>query len=91
MEYQDLQNTADADLVPGTFWGNDFLLIDLDGSGPVSINIPPGTYTGQELAAVVQTAIRDAFGDDRMVQLTEDVDDKFTIDLTSTLMKLLNV
>ena len=81
MEYQDIQNTTDANLVPGTFWGKDFLLIDVDGSGPVSINIPPGTYTGQELAAVVQTAIRDAFGDDRMVQLTEDVDDKFTIDL----------
>jgi flagellar hook protein FlgE len=81
MEYQDLQNTADADLVPGTFWGKDFLLIDVDESGPVSIDIPPGTYTGQELAAVVQNAIRDAFGDDRKIQLTDDVDEKFTIDL----------
>jgi flagellar hook protein FlgE len=81
MEYQDLQNTADADLVPGTFWGKDFLLIDVDESGPVSIDIPPGTYTGAELAAVVQNAIRDAFGDDRMIQLTDDVDEKFTIDL----------
>ena len=80
MEYQDLQNTADADLVPGTFWGKDFLLIDVDESGPVSIDIPPGTYTGQELAAVVQNSIRDAFGDDRMIQLTDDVDEKFTID-----------
>jgi flagellar hook protein FlgE len=81
MEYQDLQNTSDADLVPGTFWGKDFLLIDVDESGPVSIDIPPGTYTGAELAAVVQTSIRDAFGDDRMIQLTDDVDEKFTIDL----------
>jgi flagellar hook protein FlgE len=81
MEYQDLQNTADADLVPGTFWGKNFLLIDVDDSGPVSIDIPPGTYTGQELAAVVQNAIRDAFGDDRKIQLTDDVDEKFTIDL----------
>ena len=81
MEYQDLQNTADVDLVPGTFWGKDFLLIDVDDSGPVSIDIPPGTYTGQELAAVVQNAIRDAFGDDRKIQLTDNVDEKFTIDL----------
>ncbi|MDB4092655.1 flagellar hook-basal body complex protein, partial [bacterium] len=29
-----------------TFWGKDFLLIDIDASGPVSIDIPPGTYNG---------------------------------------------
>ena len=78
MEYQALQNIENP--VPGTFWGKDFLLVDVDNSGPVSINIPPGTYTGTELAATVEVALRDAFGDDKMVQLTDDVDDTFTID-----------
>ena len=78
MEYQALQNIENP--VPGTFWGKDFLLVDVDNSGPVSINIPPGTYTGTELAATVEVALRDAFGDDKMVQLTDDVDNTFTID-----------
>ena len=63
------------------FWGKEFLLIDVDGSGPVSIDIPPGTYNGTQLAAAVENAMRDAFGDDKKIQLTADVDNKFTIDL----------
>ena len=78
MEYQALNDIENP--VPGTFWGKDFLLVDVDNSGPVSINIPPGTYTGTELAAAAEVALRDAFGDDKMVQLTDDVDDTFTID-----------
>ena len=78
MEYQALANVDP--LVPGTFWGKDFLLVDVDNSGPVSIDIPPGTYTGEELANVVEVSLRDAFGDDKMVQLTAGVDSTFTID-----------
>ena len=79
MEYQALNNVATP--VPGTFWGKDFLLVDVDNSGPVSIDIPPGTYTGVQLANTVEVALRDAFGDDKKVQLTEGVDSTFTIDL----------
>ena len=78
MEFQALDGEDNP--VPGTFWGKDFLLVDVDDSGPVSINIPPGTYTGTELAAAAEVALRDAFGDDKMVQLTDDVDNTFTID-----------
>ena len=78
MEYQALANVDP--VVPGTFWGKDFLLVDVDNSGPVSIDIPPGTYTGQQLANVVEVSLRDAFGDDKMVQLTAGVDSTFTID-----------
>jgi len=78
MEYQSLANVDP--VVPGTFWGKDFLLVDVDNSGPVSIDIPPGTYDGEQLAHVVEVALRDAFGDDKKVQLTEDVDSTFTID-----------
>ena len=78
MEWQDATNVTNP--TAGTHWGKDFLLIDVDGSGPVSVDIPPGTYTGTELAAAVQTAVRSAFGDDRKIQLTDNVDEKFTID-----------
>jgi flagellar hook protein FlgE len=78
MEYQALANVDP--LVPGTFWGKDFLLADVDNSGPVSIDIPPGTYTGAQLADVAEVALRDAFGDDKKVQLTAGVDSTFTID-----------
>ena len=34
-----------------TFWGKDFLLIDVDAKvGLISIDIPPGTYNGTQLA-----------------------------------------
>jgi len=79
MEYQALNNVANP--TPGTFWGKDFLLVDVDNSGPVSIDIPPGTYNGTQLAAAVQTALRDAFGDDKKVQLTAAIDNEITIDL----------
>ena len=79
VEYQNLQDTEPTDGSP--FWGKDFLLVDVDESGPVSIDIPPGTYSGAELAAEVENALRNAFGDDKKIQLTDDVDEKFTIDL----------
>ena len=78
MEYQALANVDP--LVPGTFWGKDFLLVDVDNSGPVSVDIPPGTYTGAQLADATEVALRDAFGDDKLVQLTAGVDSTFTID-----------
>ncbi len=78
MEYQALAGIDPP--VPGTFWGKDFLLVDVDNSGPVSINIPPGTYTGVQLADAAEVALRDAFGDDKMVQLTPNVDSTFSID-----------
>ena len=79
MEYQRLTDVANP--TEGTFWGKDFLLVDLDGSGPVSIDVPPGIYTGEELASAVETSLRDAFGDDKQIQLTAGVDSTFTIDL----------
>ena len=79
MEYQTLQGIENP--TPGTFWGKDFLLVDVDNSGPVSIDIPPGTYNGTQLAAAVEIALRDAFGDDKKVQLTTGVDNTFSLDL----------
>jgi len=83
MEYQRLTDVATPK--EGTFWGKDFLLVDVDGSGPVSIDVPPGIYTGVELAAAVETSLRDAFGDDKEIQLTDDIDSTFTVDLKMSL------
>ena len=52
-----------------TFWGKDFLTMDFDKSGPVSIDIPPGTYNGTQLAEAVEVATRNAFGDDKKIKL----------------------
>ena len=73
LEYQALQNVASP--VGSTFWGKDFLLLDVDASGPVSIDIPPGTYNGTQLAAAVEVATRMAFGDDKKIKFTPNVDD----------------
>ncbi|MDE0784370.1 MAG: hypothetical protein OSB34_14475, partial [Planktomarina sp.] len=82
MEYQKLQGIESP--VPGTFWGKDFLILDFDKSGPVSIDIPPGTYNGTQLAAAVEVAAREAFGDDKKIQLTDGVDSFFSLDLKKT-------
>ncbi|MDC1494384.1 flagellar hook-basal body complex protein [Planktomarina temperata] len=81
-EYQTLSGVASP--TGSTFWGKDFLLVDVDASGPVSIDIPPGTYNGTQLAAAVEVATRNAFGDDRKIRLTDNVDNKFSIDLKIT-------
>ena len=81
-EFQTLSNVASP--TGSTFWGKDFLLIDVDASGPVSIDIPPGTYNGTQLAAAVEIATRNAFGDDRKIRLSDGVDNKFSIDLKIT-------
>ena len=81
-EYQTLSGVANP--VGSTFWGNDFLVVDVDASGPVSINVPPGNYNGTQLAAAVEVATKNAFGDDKKFQLTDNVDNKFSIDLKVT-------
>ena len=78
-EFQTLNGTTPTANSP--FWGKDFLLVDVDSSGPVSVDIPPGTYNGVQLAAAVENALRDGFGDDKKVQLTDDIDNVFTLDL----------
>ena len=82
MEYQALNGVEQPE--KGTFWGKDFLLVDFDESGPVSIDIPPGTYNGTQLAEAVEVATRNAFGDDKKIQLDDGKDSFFTLDLKKT-------
>ena len=43
-----------------------------------------GTYNGVQLAAAVENALRDGFGDDKKIKLLPDVDNKFTVDIKKT-------
>ncbi|MBB43315.1 MAG: flagellar hook-basal body protein [Rhodospirillaceae bacterium] len=64
------------------FWGKDFLLVNVDdGDVPVSIDLRPGFYNATQLAAEVERAINDAYGDDKKLQVQSNVDDTLTIDL----------
>jgi flagellar hook protein FlgE len=66
----------------GIFWGKDFLLVNVDDSdAPVSINLRPGKYNATQLAAEVERAINEAYGDDKKFQIVQNVDDELTIDL----------
>ena len=60
--------------------GNDFLLVDVDSSGLYLLTFL-GTYNGVQLAAAVENALRDGFGDDKKIKLLPDVDNKFTVDI----------
>ncbi|MDB3927843.1 flagellar hook-basal body complex protein [Paracoccaceae bacterium] len=66
------------------YWGKDFLAVSVDNADtPVSIDLRPGQYNAQDLAAEVERAINAAYGDDRKLQVRSNVDDKLTIDLFS--------
>ena len=63
------------------YWGKDFLLVNVDDSDqPVSIDINPGLYNADQLAAEVERAINAAYGDDRKFQVEQNVDDTVTLD-----------
>jgi flagellar hook protein FlgE len=64
------------------YWGKDFLLVSVDDADdPVSVDLRPGKYNAEQLAAEVERAINEAYGDDRKMQVRSNVDDKLTIDL----------
>lgn len=63
------------------FWGKDFLTVNVDDSdAPVSIDIRPGLYNAEQLASEVERAINEAYGDDKKIQVYQNVDDKMTLD-----------
>ncbi|AII86352.1 flagellar hook-basal body complex protein [Planktomarina temperata] len=64
------------------FWGKDFLTVNVDDSdAPVSIDVRPGLYNAEQLASEVERAINEAYGDDKKIQVYQNIDDKMTIDL----------
>ena len=50
-----------------------------DGDQPLNIDLNPGKYNADQLAAEVQRAINAAYGDDKKVQIVQNVDDTVNI------------
>ena len=66
----------------GIFWGTNFMTINVDNSDqPVNIDIRPGSYNAAQLSTEIQRAINAAYGDDKKIQVVQNVDDTLTIDL----------
>lgn len=66
----------------GVYWGKDFLLVNVDdGTRPVSIDVRPGRYNAEELAAEVERAVNEAYDDERKVEIRKGVDDRITVQL----------
>ena len=64
------------------YWGTNFMTINVDGSDqPVNIDIRPGSYNAAQLAAEIQRSVNAAYGDDKKIQIVQNVDDTLTIDL----------
>ena len=52
-----------------------------NGDQPVNIDIRPGSYNAAQLSTEIQRAINAAYGDDKKIQVVQNVDDTLTIDL----------
>jgi len=64
------------------YWGKNFMTINVDSSDqPVNINIRPGQYNAAQLSAEIQRSVNAAYGDDKKIQIVQNVDDTLTIDL----------
>ena len=58
------------------------MTINVDGSDqPVNIDIRPGSYNAAQLATEIQRSVNAAYGDDKKIQIVQNVDDTLTIDL----------
>ena len=70
------------DTTSNIYWGTNFMTINVDNSDqPVNIDIRPGSYNAAQLAAEIQRSVNAAYGDDKKIQIVQNVDDTLTIDL----------
>ena len=70
------------DTTSNVYWGKNFMTINVDNSDqPVNIDIRPGSYNATQLATEIQRSINAAYGDDKKIQIVQNVDDTLTIDL----------
>ena len=70
------------DTTSNVYWGADFLTINVDNADtPITVDIRPGSYNAAQLATEIQRAINVAYGDDKKIQVVQNVDDTVTIDL----------
>ena len=74
MQFKATREAGNAD--SRVYWGKNFLTLNVDnGDQPLNIDLNPGKYNADQLAAEVQRAINAAYGDDKKVQIVQNVDD----------------
>ena len=80
IQFNSTRESGDAD--SRVYWGKNFLTVNVDnGDQPVNIDLRPGSYNATQLAAEVERAINEAYGDDSKVQIVQNVDDALNINL----------
>ena len=80
MQFKATSESGDGD--SRVYWGTNFLTVNVDnGDQPVNIDIRPGKYNATQLAAEVERAINEAYGDDSKIQIVQNVDDTLNINL----------
>ncbi len=80
MQFKATRESGDGD--SRVYWGTNFLTVNVDnGDQPVNIDIRPGKYNATQLAAEVERAINEAYGDDSKIQIVQNVDDTLNINL----------
>ncbi len=80
MQFKATRESGDGD--SRIYWGTNFLTVNVDnGDQPVNIDIRPGKYNATQLAAEVERAINEAYGDDSKIQIVQNVDDTLNINL----------
>ena len=78
MQFKATREAGNAD--SRVYWGKNFLTLNVDnGDQPLNIDLNPGKYNADQLAAEVQRAINAAYGDDKKVQIVQNVDDTVNI------------
>ena len=70
----------------GTFDGNNFLSVSVDGSATQTIDIPAGAYTGTELATLMTLNLNSKFSDEKSYKMpTSTADRTITLELQDNL------
>ncbi|MFL2814969.1 MAG: flagellar hook-basal body complex protein [Candidatus Puniceispirillales bacterium] len=78
MQFKATREAGNAD--SRVYWGKNFLTMNVDnGDQPLNIDLNPGKYNADQLAAEVQRAVNAAYGDDKKVQIVQNVDDTVNI------------
>jgi len=80
MQFKSTREAGNAD--SRVYWGKNFLTLNVDnGDQPLNIDLNPGKYNADQLAAEAQRAINASYGDDKKVQIVQNVDDTISIQL----------
>ena len=80
MQFKATREAGNAD--SRVYWGKNFMTLNVDNADqPLNIDLNPGKYNAEQLANEVQRAINAAYGDDKKIQIVQNVDDTINIQL----------